>query len=580
MSSLPEEFDALRIPYDDISAATNNFDTGNLIPQLFNCNTVYRGELLRSGKKMAVIIEKMISYETEDELLKLVSIISRFKHNNIATFVGFSYGYGGSYIVTEGEVNASLAQILNIVPVPSSSSNSFEDINKNLTCSQRLKICLGVAHALSHIHSCGAIHSDFSSTRILLDKNFEATVVGFALITENLSNLSFSRYTDPEFKRTCNMTVKSDVYSFGVVLMDVFCQEYAISLQSGDTTISEIDNTHFDDNIRQQMHSLRSLKMLSQTLNKCLNDKREQRPEIDEIVKVLDYVLIIQGRHENLESIKIIGLDDIKSATENFDEKYLIGQGSYGQVYKAHLNIYDDDLFPGKEGKNPNEMYIKHITVAIKRIINNKGGHGEQGFFLEIEILRICKHPNIVPLLGYCNEHYELILVYELAPNGSLHDYLESVKNKTYLNWVQRVKICLDIAHGFTKSNTVNNITLGDELEATVNVNIIISDKKSSISIAEIGLCKISDFELSRFTKSNTVNNITLGDELEATVNIIISDKKSSIRIAEIGLSKVFSVNKLGKSMKKLLNLSTSTVISTTIAGTVMYLDPEYAKTD
>ncbi|XP_071718441.1 probable serine/threonine-protein kinase PBL28 [Rutidosis leptorrhynchoides] len=244
MSSLSKEFDALRIP----------------------------GELLQSGKKMAVIIEKMISYETEDELLKLVSIISRFKHNNIATFVGFSYGDGNSYIVTECEVNGNVGQILNIVPVSGSSSINFEEVNKNLTCSQRLKIRLGVARALSHIHGCDVRYSDFSSTRILLDKDLEAKVVAFGIIIEKKCYFTFSCYTDPEFKKTQLVSQKSDVYSFGVVLIDMFCQHFANSLRGVDTEYSGIDYTHFDDDIRQQMHSLRALTILSKTLNKCLNE--------------------------------------------------------------------------------------------------------------------------------------------------------------------------------------------------------------------------------------------------------------------------------------------------------------------
>lgn len=47
---------------------------------------------------------------------------------------------------------------------------------------------------------------------------------------------------------------------------------------------------------------------------------------------------------------------------------------------------------------------------------------------------------------GFCDESGEKILVYEHASSGS-HDY--HVKDDT-LTWIQRLKICIDIAQGLS----------------------------------------------------------------------------------------------------------------------------------
>ena len=48
----------------------------------------------------------------------------------------------------------------------------------------------------------------------------------------------------------------------------------------------------------------------------------------------------------------------------------------------------------------------------------------------EILLLDALRHPNLVRLLGYCNEKGEALLMYELAPNGSLDRMLFDRKCK------------------------------------------------------------------------------------------------------------------------------------------------------
>ncbi|XP_071687787.1 uncharacterized protein [Rutidosis leptorrhynchoides] len=554
MLSLFKEFDYLRIPYHHIECATNDFDQRNVIERFqsekrgiiadevghYSYISVYRGQLFRFGKKINVIVEE-IKYMPEDEFLKVVSMLSRVRHKNIATFVGFCYRkYIASYLVSECEIKASLAKIVDISSPYSYSSDSLESVYKNLTCSQRLKMCLGAARALSHIHDQKAVHSYFSSHKILLDRDLEAKVVGFVLIPPSrFPDDKFALYTDPVSKLTKTTTQESDVYSFGVVLIDVFCRQYTRLFGWIYTPqVSRIHHRDIDDRISKKMNSEASI-ILSETLNQCLNNERVHRPNMADVVAQLEKALYFQMKHENPKIIKI-GLEDVKLATENFAAKYLIGSGRYGKVYKAELNIYDaffleiegknqkeipkkrnrfSKFFLGIEGKTKKEISKKCHPVAIKHIINDENGHGRHGFMLEIEMLHRCNHPNIVSLIGYCDEDHELILVYEFITNGSLDDYLGSILKETYLNWVNRIKICLDIAHGL------------DYLHANV------SDKERIIH---------------RDIKSA---NILLGKNWDA-------------KIGDFGLSKFFCANQLR-----------STIVTDRIVGTEVYLDPEYSRT-
>ncbi|XP_071729374.1 uncharacterized protein [Rutidosis leptorrhynchoides] len=134
-------------------------------------------------------------------------------------------------------------------------------------------------------------------------------------------------------------------------------------------------------------------------------------------------------------------------------------------------------------------------------------------------MLSNCKHPNVVSLVGYCDEDPEMILIYEYASKGSLESYLGNLDNLTNLTWGQRIQICLDIAHGLSYLHSKT-----EEKEM-----IIHRDMKSA--------------------------------------NVLL-DSSWGAKIADFGLSKLRDANQQG-----------STLVTGHIAGTDLYLDPEYNKT-
>lgn len=153
-------------------------------------------------------------------------------------------------------------------------------------------------------------------------------------------------------------------------------------------------------------------------------------------------------------------LADILEATNNFCKTNIIGDGGFGTVYKAQL--------PG--GK----------TVAVKKL-NQAKTQGHREFLAEMETLGKVKHPNLVPLLGYCSFGDEKVLVYEYMVNGSLDLWL---RNRTgaleVLDWIKRLKIATGAArglaflhHGFIphiihRDIKASNILLNEDFEPKV----------------------------------------------------------------------------------------------------------------
>ncbi|XP_034225965.1 probable LRR receptor-like serine/threonine-protein kinase At2g24230 isoform X2 [Prunus dulcis] len=94
---------------------------------------------------------------------------------------------------------------------------------------------------------------------------------------------------------------------------------------------------------------------------------------------------------------------DLLSATSNFDRGTLLAEGKFGPVYRGFL--------PGG------------IHVAVKVLV-----HGstltDQETAREFEYLGRIKHPNLVPLTGYCLAGDQRIAIYDYMENGNLQNLL------------------------------------------------------------------------------------------------------------------------------------------------------------
>ncbi|KAL0343979.1 UNVERIFIED_CONTAM: Receptor-like protein kinase ANXUR2 [Sesamum angustifolium] len=155
-------------------------------------------------------------------------------------------------------------------------------------------------------------------------------------------------------------------------------------------------------------------------------------------------------------SILKVSIEEVCAATNNLFESHLIGEGTSGKVYRGVL--------------------YNNQHVAIKKITDDGCVHT---FLREIRSLVQVRHPNLVALVGYCENENECFLIYELCPNGSLSEWLYG-KDKV-LSWIQRLEIAIGSAQGlrflhmFPQGCIVHrdvkptNILLGTNFEAKLS---------------------------------------------------------------------------------------------------------------
>ncbi|EPS64019.1 hypothetical protein M569_10762, partial [Genlisea aurea] len=158
---------------------------------------------------------------------------------------------------------------------------------------------------------------------------------------------------------------------------------------------------------------------------------------------------------------------ELSVATQNFAEANLIGEGGFGCVYKGQL----------ESGQ----------IVAVKQL-NLEGLQGNQEFMVEILMLSLLHHPNLVNLIGYCTHGEQRLLVYEFMPMGSLENHLFDLEPyQKPLSWSTRLKIAIGSARGL------------EYLHCRADPPVIYRDLKSSnILLDDDFNAKLSDFGLAK----------------------------------------------------------------------------------
>uniref|UniRef100_A0A0E0KXZ9 Cysteine-rich receptor-like protein kinase 2 n=1 Tax=Oryza punctata TaxID=4537 RepID=A0A0E0KXZ9_ORYPU len=158
--------------------------------------------------------------------------------------------------------------------------------------------------------------------------------------------------------------------------------------------------------------------------------------------------------------------EELRKATDDFNQINKLGQGGYGSVYKGVL-------LDGRE-------------IAIKRLFFNTRQWADQ-FFNEVRLVSQVQHKNLVKLLGCSIEGPESLLVYEYLCNTSLDHYLFDAFKKTALDWERRFEIILGTAEGLSYLHNASEIRI---IHRDIKASNILLDERFRPKIADFGLAR------------------------------------------------------------------------------------------
>lgn len=197
-----------------------------------------------------------------------------------------------------------------------------------------------------------------------------------------------------------------------------------------------------------------------------------------------------QVRHRNIDLSSVtvdesasfdsslrISMAELRSATKNFSNDLVVGDGSFGLVYKARLS--------------------SGATVAIKKL-NPDAFQGFREFRAEMETLGKLRHRNIVKILGYCVSGSDRVLIYEFIERGSLDNCLYETSSddqdsdgylasRQPLPWDTRLKIMRGVANGLSYLHGLPQPIIHRDIKAG---NVLL-DSEFEAHIADFGLARM-----------------------------------------------------------------------------------------
>ncbi|KAK7301017.1 hypothetical protein RJT34_11872 [Clitoria ternatea] len=124
----------------------------------------------------------------------------------------------------------------------------------------------------------------------------------------------------------------------------------------------------------------------------------------------------------------------LASSTRSFSEIEFLGSDLRGAYYRGKLS-------------NGSQVAVKRYSAQFL----STHGSDKKRLLKEIKVISHVRHPNLLPVRGWCQDNHEIMVVYDFIPNGSLDKWLFGAG---VLPWTRRFKVIKDVADGLSFLHT------------------------------------------------------------------------------------------------------------------------------
>ncbi|VFQ95662.1 unnamed protein product [Cuscuta campestris] len=270
--------------------------------------TVHRG--IYDGQDVAV---KLLDWgeeghRTEAEIASLraaftqeVAVWHKLDHPNVTKFIGATMGSSGLNIQTEngpiGMPSNICCVVVEYLPGGALKSYLIKNRRKKLAFKVVVQIALDLARGLSYLHSQKIVHRDVKTENMLLDKTRTVKIADFGVARVEASNPNDMTgetgtlgYMAPEVLNGSPYNRKCDVYSFGICLWEIYCCD----MPYPDLSFSEVTSAVVRQNLRPDIPRC-CPNSLANVMKRCWDANADKRPEMDEVVSMLEAIDTSKG---------------------------------------------------------------------------------------------------------------------------------------------------------------------------------------------------------------------------------------------------------------------------------------------
>ncbi|XP_014511947.2 serine/threonine-protein kinase STY46-like [Vigna radiata var. radiata] len=229
-----------------------------------------------------------------------VTVWQKLDHPNVTKFIGASLDTSNIPLPTSYP-NSIPSKTCCIVAefLPGGTLKQYLSRNRQnkLPYEVVIKLALDLSRGLSYLHSKKIVHRDIKPDNILLDANKNLKIADFGVArieaidqSEMTGETGTYGYMAPEVVNGKPYNRKCDVYSFGICLSEIYSCNMPFSKLSLATVSCALINKHLRPNIPRNCPSA-----LANIIRKCWDPKPERRPEMHEVVTMLEAIDTSKG---------------------------------------------------------------------------------------------------------------------------------------------------------------------------------------------------------------------------------------------------------------------------------------------
>ncbi|KAM3326558.1 serine/threonine-protein kinase STY13-like [Capsicum chacoense] len=234
-----------------------------------------------------------------------VAVWHKLDHPNVTKFVGASMGTSNLKIPskTDSEGYTTLPSraccvLVEFLRGGTLKNYLYKNRKKKLDFKTVIQLALDLSRGLSYLHSKKIVHRDVKAENMLLDTNRTLKIADFGVARVEAQNpkdmtgeTGTLGYMAPEVLNGKPYNRKCDVYSFGICLWEIYCCD----LPYTDLSFAEVSSAVVRQNLRPKIPGC-CPGSLTQIMKKCWDANPDKRPEMDEVVKLLEAIDTTRNR--------------------------------------------------------------------------------------------------------------------------------------------------------------------------------------------------------------------------------------------------------------------------------------------
>ncbi|XWS08937.1 hypothetical protein CRYUN_Cryun40dG0043100 [Craigia yunnanensis] len=234
-----------------------------------------------------------------------VAVWHKLDHPNVTKFVGASMGTSNLKIPSKNpsaDSHNSLPSraccvVVEYLPGGTLKQYLIRNRRKKLAFKVVVQLALDLSRGLSYLHSRKIVHRDVKTENMLLDAQRNLKIADFGVARVEAQNprdmtgeTGTLGYMAPEVLDGKPYNRRCDVYSFGICLWEIYCCD----MPYPDLSFADVSSAVVRQNLRPEIPRC-CPSSLANIMRKCWDANPEKRPEMDEVVRMLEAVNTSKG---------------------------------------------------------------------------------------------------------------------------------------------------------------------------------------------------------------------------------------------------------------------------------------------